>query len=127
MPTPVPTPIPTPIPTPVPTPIPTPVPTPAPTPAPVGPTITNFGVVEGFFDGFTLQWATNEGATSQVMWTNTLTGESGISAVDATLETNHLIHISGLNASTDYQLKAFSNNAAGVTTESATINARTAD
>jgi hypothetical protein len=87
----------------------------------------NFSVVEVFFDGFTVQWATSEGATSQVMWMNPATGESGVTAVNATLETNHLMHISGLNAGTVYQLKAISQSAAGATAESATIEGRTAD
>jgi hypothetical protein len=93
----------------------------------VGATITNFSVLEVFFDGFSVQWTTSEGASSQVMWTNTLTGETGVTAVDATLQTNHLLHISGLNSSTDYKLQAVSTNAAGITSASAVISAQTAN
>jgi hypothetical protein len=89
--------------------------------------ITNFSVVEVFFDGFTVQWTTSEGATSQVMWVNKQTGESGSTSVSSALETNHLVHISGLDSSADYDLRAVSVNSAGVATQSSVIRGRTAD
>jgi choice-of-anchor A domain-containing protein len=129
-PTPVPTPVP-PAPTPVPpapTPVPTPVPTPAPTPTPVpAMTLTNFRVLESFVDSVTVQWTTSEPSTSQVSYANPANpADSGMTAVDATMETNHVLRVPGLTSGTVYNFQAGSTSADGVTVLSTVVQGSTA-
>jgi hypothetical protein len=106
--------------------MPTPVP-PAPTPVPApSMSITNAHVLEAFSDGFTVQWTTSEASSSEVSFSDPSTGQSGVTVLDPTMETNHLVHVSGLNAGTIYNLRAISTSASGETVTSGQIQSATA-
>lgn len=122
---PTPTPVP-PTPTPVaPTPAPTPIaPTPTPTPSL---TISNFQVLEVLSNGFTLEWTTSDLASSQVTVYDPATGQAIATAQDATLETNHVLRVTGnaIAAGATYNVQAMSTTSSGASATSGMLSATT--
>lgn len=72
------------------------------------PVISNFEVGEVILQSVSFQWDTDLPATSQVLLTNTKTGQEILTDSDNGLRTHHQINVDGLDAGTTYKVKAIS-------------------
>lgn len=74
----------------------------------VAPVISNFEVGEVVLQAVGFQWDTDLPATSQVLLTNTKTGQEILTESDNGLRTHHVIQVDGLEPGTTYKVKAVS-------------------
>lgn len=74
----------------------------------VAPVISNFEVGEVVLQSVSFQWDTDLPSTSQVLLTNTKTGQEILTDSDNGLRTRHQITVDGLDAGTVYKVKAIS-------------------
>ncbi len=72
------------------------------------PLITDFNVLEVFFDGAIVSWSTDLPATSQLLIINKSTGQRIETKSDNFLRTQHQIIIQGLQSETEYTIQAVS-------------------
>ncbi len=97
-------------------PSPTPTPIPSPSPAPIKdttpPTISGVSALSPTSSGVTINWLTNEASDSQVEYGRT-TAYGQVTALNASLITNHSMALSGLSAGTLYNFRVRSRDAAG--------------
>lgn len=93
----------------------------------VAPIISNFRQVEAARNTIWLAWTTDRPATSQVLYTDPVTGVRQITESDNVLRTSHYVMVQGLNPSTFYQAQAVSISEDYGRALSAIINARTSD
>jgi len=83
--------------------------------------ISGFGVFEKSFDYVQLEWRTNLPSSSQIIYINTATGQTGMTVVNAAPNTQHLITVQGLARDTIYRFQAVSVSADGQTVRSVEI------
>ena len=99
-----------------PSPTPTPIPRPTPTPVPIKdttpPTISSVAAVSPTSSAVTINWLTNEASDTQVEYGKT-TAYGQVTALNASLITNHSMSLSGLSAGTLYNFRVRSRDAAG--------------
>jgi hypothetical protein len=92
---------------------PTPVPTPVATPTPVPLVISGFQALEKSFDYVLLEWRTNLPASTQIVYTNVANGQSGMTTLNSTPKTQHVVNVTGLERNTVYRFQAVSVSADG--------------
>ncbi len=72
------------------------------------PVISNLQITELVSTDIWVSWETDVPATSQLLMTNSATGDSVLTVSDNVLRTRHYVHYSGLEAQTQYQMRALS-------------------
>ena len=72
------------------------------------PVISNFELGEVILQSVSFQWDTDLSSTSQVLLTNTKTGQEILTESDNALRIHHQINVDGLEAGTTYKVKAIS-------------------
>jgi hypothetical protein len=89
------------------------------------PTVSNEEESEVSAIDATFTWTTDIPSTSQLQYTNTSTGQNSVSTIDTLLVTSHSVNITGLTASTLYNVTPVSSSASGKSGSGQQITFRT--
>lgn len=89
------------------------------------PVISNFAAVQVASNSVTFNWQTDVASTSQVVYTEVITGLNFETNVNTTMVTSHTLQVTGLKSNTLYSFKAKSSSVSGRGSESAVLTFKT--